>query len=55
MSEKESLYFVDVEIEGVSGTNRFGPVSTAEKADDLLVVLASRPNVKKATRVDQEN
>lgn len=44
-------YYVDVEFDDVSGVQRFGPVSDATAADVLLTTLASRGDVKKATRV----
>lgn len=44
-------YYIDVEFDDVSGVQRFGPVSGSAAADTLLTALASRGDVKKATRV----
>lgn len=46
-------YYVDAEIEGVSGAQRFGPVHSCGAAEALLTTLASRSNVNKATLVKE--
>ena len=55
MDETETItlpvkYFVDAEIDEVTGPQRFGPLPK-EKAENLLAVLAGRQNVTKATLV----
>ncbi len=42
-------YFVDVEFDDQSGVVPFGPVSSKGSADALLLTLAARVDVKKAT------
>ena len=42
-------YYVDVEYDDQSVSGRFGPISSREKAEDLVVVLASRTDVKNVT------
>lgn len=44
-------YYVDAEIDGVTGPQRFGPVCARDKAEQLLVTLAARENVTKATLI----
>lgn len=46
-------YFVDAEIEGVSGAQRFGPVHSCEAGQNLLLTIAARANVIKATLVKE--
>jgi hypothetical protein len=42
-------YFVDVGFEDASGNQAFGPIASRAKAEDLLIALASRTDVQKAT------
>lgn len=42
-------YFVDAEIDGVSGAQAFGPVYCKSDGVVLLNTIAARSNVKKAT------
>lgn len=42
-------FFVDVEFDDQPVGSTFGPVSTTAAADSLLVTLAGRSDVKKAT------
>lgn len=42
-------YFIDCDVEGVSGAQSFGPVYNLGEAYRLLNTLSARANVKKAT------
>lgn len=51
---KTIVYYVEVERTNQSGSSRFGPVSTKDKGEHLLAVLASRSDITKATLLKEE-
>lgn len=42
-------YFIDVEFDDQATPGVFGPISTRDTADAVMVALAGRQDVKKAT------
>ncbi len=46
-------YYVDAEIDGITGAQRFGPVHSCGAAENLLLALSARSNVNKATLVKE--
>jgi cytochrome c oxidase assembly protein Cox11 len=43
------VYFIDADVEGLSGSQAFGPVYSLSEAYALLRTLSGRSNVNKAT------
>lgn len=48
------MYYVYVEIQGISGSRVFGPIKNLDVAEDLLLTLAARENVLTAKLEKQE-
>lgn len=51
--QKQVRYWVQASHDGREDGSRFGPVSTRAKAEDLLLVIAARPEVVKAAIIDE--
>ena len=51
--QRQVRYWVQASHDGREDGSRFGPVATRDMAEQLLLVIAARPEVVKATILDE--